>query len=83
MRGNAGFAFKKVPETNVFEGLEILKTERTGSLIQAIVRGNSEEIMDYINNLSPLFAECIEPSLEEIFLYELEAIGYDTESIIG
>ena len=76
-------AFKDVPEATVFDRLEVLKTERTGSLIQAIIRGNADEIMDYINNLSPLFAECIEPTLEEIFLYELEAIGYDVESIIS
>lgn len=76
-------AFAKVPEISVFEGLEVLRTERTGSLIQAIVRGDSNEIMEYINNLSPLFAECIEPTLEEIFLYELEAVGYDVESIIS
>ena len=76
-------AFAKVPEISVFEGLEVVRTERTGSLIQAIVRGDSNEIMEYINNLSPLFAECIEPTLEEIFLYELEAVGYDVESIIS
>ena len=47
-----------------------------------IVRGEEQEIMKYINNLLPLFAECIEPSIEEIFLYELEVICYDVKNIL-
>lgn len=76
-------AFEKTPETSVFSGLDILKIERTGSLIQAVVRGDSQEISRYISKLSPLFFECIEPTLEEMFLYELEVTGYDVKSIIN
>jgi len=75
--------FERTPETSVFDGLDVLKIERTGSLLQAVVRGNSKDIMDYINKLSPVFAECIEPTLEEMFLYELEVAGYDVKSIIN
>lgn len=76
-------AFEKTPELTVFDELDILKIERTGSLLQAVVRGNADDIMDYVNKFSPLFAECIEPTLEEIFLYELEVVGYDVKSIIN
>lgn len=75
-------AFEKIPETEVFKGLDILKIERTGSLLQAVVRGDADKITDYINKLSPIFCECIEPTLEEMFLYELEVTGYDVKSII-
>lgn len=76
-------AFEKIPETSAFDGLDILKIERTGSLLQAVVRGKEAEIMAYINRLSPIFSECIEPTLEEMFLYELEVTGYDVKSIIN
>lgn len=75
-------AFSKIPELSVFSGLDVLKIERSGSIIQMIVRGDEEEIMSYINKLSPIFSECIEPSLEEMFIYELEVTGYDVKSII-
>ncbi len=76
-------AFEKIPEISAFDGLDILKIERTGSLLQAVVRGKEAEIMAYINRLSPIFSECIEPTLEEMFLYELEVTGYDVKSIIN
>lgn len=75
-------AFSKIPEISVFSGLDMLKIDRSGSIIQMIVRGDEEEIMNYINRLSPVFAECIEPTLEEMFVYELEVTGYDVKQII-
>lgn len=74
-------AFSRVPELTAFSGLDVLKTERSGSLVRMIVRGDEEEILSYVNRLSPIFAECVEPSLEEIFVYELEVNGYDSKNI--
>lgn len=76
-------AFSRLPEVSVFSGLDVLKIERSGSIISMIVRGDEEEIMAYINRLSPIFAECIEPTLEEMFVYELGVTGYDVKSIIN
>lgn len=74
-------AFRRVPELSAFSGLDIVKAERSGSIVNMVVRGNEEEILSYVNRLSPIFAECIEPSLEEIFICELEVQGYDSKSI--
>ena len=76
-------AFSRLPEVSVFSGLDVLKIERSGSIISMIVRGDEEEIMAYINRLSPIFSECIEPTLEEMFVYELGVTGYDVKSIIN
>lgn len=76
-------AFERIPEVSVFSGLDVLKIERSGSLITMIVRGDEDEIMAYINRLSPIFSECIEPTLEEMFVYELGVTGYDSKSIIS
>lgn len=75
-------AFSNVPETKIFEKLDLIKLERTGSLVQIIARGDRKEILDYINGLCPLFAECIEPTLEEMFMYKLEVTGYDVKNIL-
>ena len=74
--------FDRIPESGVFNGLNILKTERTGSLVQMIVRGDENEIMTLIKRLDPVFCECIEPTLEEMFIYELEVTGYDVKNIL-
>ena len=63
--------------------MKILKVEKTGSLLQMVINGNGEEIMQKISALEPIFVEIIEPTLEEIFIYEMEAEGYDTKNILA
>lgn len=75
--------FKKIPETAVFNELDVMKIERTGSLLQLVIKGDRAEILGFINALVPVYAECIEPTLEEVFLYELEVIGYDVKNILS
>lgn len=86
LRGNirkVQAAFSAVPDMSVFNGLDIMKTERTGSLLSLVVKGNEDEIIQFINTLNPLYAECIEPTLEEVFIYELEVYGYDVKNILS
>lgn len=86
LRGNMHkiqVAFSSVPEMSTFDSLYVIKAERTGSLLSLVVRGNEDEIMQFINSLSPLYAECIEPTLEEVFVYELEVCGYDVKNILS
>lgn len=75
-------AFKNTVSKEAFEGLDILKIEKTGSVYQIVARGEKQSIMDYVNSWFPIFAECIEPTLEEIFIFELEALGYDIKNIL-
>lgn len=75
-------AFRNVPAEGELQDLEVLKIQRTGSLLQMVIRGNREEIMEKINALEPLFAETIAPSLEEIFIFEMEVRGYDIKSLL-
>ena len=85
LRGNihkVQAAFKVLPPEIKFDGLNILKAEKTGSLVSMVIRGEEEEIMEKINSLNPIFAETVEPTLEEIFIYELEVEGYDIKNIL-
>ena len=86
LRGNIHklqVAFSAVPEMSVFNSLYVMKAERTGSLLSLVVKGNEDEIMQFINTLNPLYAEIIEPTLEEVFVYELEVVGYDVKNILS
>lgn len=75
-------AFKTLPPEIKFNGLNILKAEKTGSLIQMVVKGDLNEILEQINSLEPIFCETIEPTLEELFIFEMEVEGYDEANII-
>ena len=76
-------AFKVLPPEIKLQDLEIIKCEKTGSLMQMIIKGDEAEIMAKIEALNPIFAETIEPTLEEIFIYEMEAVGYDIKNILS
>lgn len=76
-------AFSSPPSDSLLSGLNILKTEKTGSLYRMVIRGDLDEIMQKINASTPLFAEAIEPSLEEIFIYEMEGENYNVKDLLG
>lgn len=74
--------FSMIPDLSVFDELKPMKIEKTGSLIQLVVRGDEKEIKSFLNTLVPVFIELVPPSLEEIFVYELEEKGYDFEELL-
>ena len=76
-------AFSGEIDRSAFDGLDVLKAERQGSLIQLIIRGEEEDILRRLRALNPLFMETLSPTLEELFIFELEVAGYDVQNIIG
>ncbi len=75
-------AFADQSETVDFGGIELLKLTKQGSLYHLVVRGNRDEIIAGLQAMKPLFLEAISPTLEEVFIYELEVTGYDVEKIL-
>lgn len=57
-------------------GLEIMQYTVTGSVSQAVVRGSEEDITAKLGIFNCDISEFIPLTLEEIFIYELEARGY-------
>ncbi len=63
--------FKDVPE--------ILHFERTQSIYHIIAKGDEATIRKALDPYKPVVADMIPLSLEEIFIYELEVLGYDSK----
>ncbi|WP_250278630.1 ABC transporter ATP-binding protein [[Clostridium] colinum] len=74
--------FKETITTEIFEKLDIIKTETRGSLNVITIRGNKEYVNKYLESLQPIFFEMLPLSLEEIFIVETEEKGYDIKSLI-
>ncbi len=74
--------FNGVPDMSVFGDLDLIRTEKNGSVVQLVARGDGREIANFINQFSPLFMEVVPPTFEEIFMYELEVNGYDSNCIL-
>lgn len=67
---------------DVLFGLELLKKENKGALNIVILRCSREEILECMQNVEPVFYEILPLSLEEIFIFETEVVGYDIHKLI-
>lgn len=63
-------------EPPAFTGLEILSEQHTGSVIQLVVRGEREQIIEQATLFGPLMVDVLPLSLEEIFIHELGGLDY-------
>lgn len=75
-------AFTKLPEGNIFGGLNIVKLEQRKNLFSITIKGNYEEIEAYLNALQPAYMEALPLTLEEVFISEMEVAGYDINNIL-
>ena len=69
-------AFTGEYNDSMFEGLEVLSKERQGSVTTLVVRGDQEKSRGLLAAKSPLLLETLPVTLEEVFIYEMEALGY-------
>ena len=76
-------AFDRSVTAEDFEGIDVLEITQSGSLSVIIARGNREEILAAANRLNPRFIDEIPLNLQEIFIYEMEVLGYDSSNITG
>ena len=58
---------------------EILHFEKTQSIYHIIAKGDEETLRKALEPLHPVVADMIPLTLEEIFIYELEVLGYDSK----
>ena len=66
-----------MPEISALkEKICITSSEKNGSMLTFVARGREEEILEALDQFSPTFRESIPLSLEEVFTYEMEALGY-------
>ena len=72
-------AFSQEYDRSIFTGMDILAFAKQGSVANMIVRGESAKSREQIAQLNPLLLEVLPLTLEEVFLYEMESLGYSFE----
>ena len=65
-------AFETELSKEDFKGLDILRFEKEGRVIQMVVRGEEDAVMNVLQEHHPLFTDILPVTFEEMFLYELE-----------
>ncbi len=75
-------AFNLDFDRSLFDGIEILDYSQKGSVANFIVRGDREETSAKIRAMAPVLLDILPLSLEEVFIYEMEALGYVFKDIL-
>ncbi len=70
-------SFEEPPTAEDLPTLNVLLIEQKNGLTNIIIRGDADESMKVIQSKNPKFCDLIPLSLEEIFIYEMEALKYD------
>ena len=73
-------AFAEEYDQTRFPDMDILSFVKQGSVANMIIRGDSAKSKSLIGAMNPLLLEILPLTLEEVFLYEMEALGYSFEA---
>jgi ABC-2 type transport system ATP-binding protein len=65
-----------------FPDMQIKSLKHSGAMHTMIVQGNSAEITAALDACQPIYMELLPLTLEEVFLYETEVVGYDIKSLL-
>ncbi len=63
-------------------GIHILSYTQMGSVASFIVRGDRTETEEKLRCMNPLLLDMLPLNLEEVFIYEMEALGYAFKDIL-
>ncbi len=68
-------SFESIP------GVELLSFNKSGKVMTLILRGDRGVADSYIRSLDPMLYELLPLSLEEVFSFEMDALGYKFDEI--
>ena len=74
-------AFSHEFDRNTFADIETLHFSKRGSVANIIVRGDREHTVAKLQALCPVLLDVLPLTLEEVFTYEMEALGYTTGEV--
>lgn len=75
-------AFSQAPDKpNIFEGINVINVWQNGNVFNVTIKGTEEDFMPKLNALNPAYISAMPLTLEEIFISEMGAAGYDINSI--
>ncbi len=69
-------------DKKTFKGLKILFFKKVGSIATLIIDENGKDSKKILQNLNPVILDFLPLTLEEVFIYQMEALGYEFESVI-
>lgn len=69
-------------DKQTFKDFDILNFKKVGRVANIIVNGNEEELREKFEKLQPIILDFLPLSLEEIFIYQMEVLGYEFNEVL-
>ena len=65
-----------------FENYNVLSFKKTGSVATIILKGDKDKYEKALKELNPVILDFLPLTLEEIFIYQMEVLGYEFNEIV-
>jgi ABC-2 type transport system ATP-binding protein len=65
-----------------FENYNVLSFKKSGSVATVIIKGDREKYENDLKALNPIILDFLPLTLEEIFIYQMEVLGYEFNSMV-
>ena len=75
-------SLKKDFDKEDFKDLEILNFKKVGSIATLIIKDEKQESRNILEKMNPIILDYLPLTLEEVFIYEMEALGYAFEELL-
>lgn len=69
-------------DKETFKDLEIMNFKKNGSVATIIVKGEKKSVEENLKALNPVVMDFLPLTLEEVFIYEMEVLGYEFNQVI-
>ncbi len=69
-------------DPNCLSDFNVMNIKKVGSVSTIIIKGDKEKIEEKLKFLNPLVLDFLPLTLEEVFIYEMEVLGYEFNEII-
>ena len=79
--GKVQIGFTEPPADGFLKTLPVVACMRNGNVFNLTLKGSEEEYMPILSALEPAFLSAMPLTLEEVFISEMKAAGYDTNNI--
>lgn len=69
-------------DEKTFSELNVMSFKKTGSVATVIIKGDKEECEKNLKRLKPVILDFLSLTLEEMFIYEMEVLGYEFNKVV-
>ncbi len=69
-------------DENTFKDFKVLSFKKSGSVATIILEGDKENYEEKLSEMDPIILDFLPLTLEEIFIYQMEVLGYEFNKVV-